>query len=381
MRFFYGKRSVERKRDMKSMLLRRIEESGPISFRDYMEMALYEPGLGYYTSSEHRIGKRGDFFTSPYISSAFGAMIGRQIEEMWSDIRKDFKIVEFGAGSGLLCYDILQYLKKNRACYLSIEYIIIEKSPVSEKFSRNYLGNAVTWRRDLKELGSFEGCIISNELFDNFPVSVIFPDGEEWMEVWVDYENGFREISKPASSKLKDYIKSSKLRLPDGVRAFVCLDAEKWYKTASEYFSRGYIITVDYGFTEQPGQEMNAGKRGIRCYKDHRLVTDPYAFPGGQDITSDVNFSDLNRWGAKYGFEFSGIVNQRRFLRALGLVHWLSDMNDSEENKKFAYTTLLEEMGELFKVLIQRKGMPERPLLGLNLQHPAEKKIFNTISL
>ncbi len=143
------------------LIIERIKQNGAISFRDYMNMALYHDELGYYTSSAHTIGKRGDFFTSPYISSAFGAMIGRQIEEFRKQITGDFTIVEYGAGNGLLCYDILEYLKLNLEDFKSIRYVIIEKSSVFRKISQKYLGNRVTWLDDVKKLGTFNGCVIS----------------------------------------------------------------------------------------------------------------------------------------------------------------------------------------------------------------------------
>ena len=105
------------------------------------------------------------------------------------------------------------------------------------------------------------------------------------------------------------------------------------------------------------------------------MTNDPYAFPGEQDITADVNFSTLIYQGLKNGYDCSGFVNQRSFLRALGFVRYLSDMNDSEENKKYACSMLLDQMGGLFKVLIQQKNVPAVNLSGLCFSHPIEKKI------
>src|SRR6478752_1207674 len=94
------------------IIIEKIKNEGPISFRDFMEMALYYPDLGYYNSLKDKIGAKGDFYTSPYVSASFGAMIGRQIEEMWEILKKKpFKIIEYGAGTGILCHDILDYLK------------------------------------------------------------------------------------------------------------------------------------------------------------------------------------------------------------------------------------------------------------------------------
>src|SRR5687768_12914784 len=110
---------------LSEIIIEKIRSEGPLSFRDFMEMALYYPGLGYYTSPENRIGFKGDYFTSSSITPVFGAMIARQLEQMW-DItgRNNFTILEYGAGTGTLCHDILDYLKQNEAFYERLSYCI-----------------------------------------------------------------------------------------------------------------------------------------------------------------------------------------------------------------------------------------------------------------
>jgi SAM-dependent MidA family methyltransferase len=360
---------------LEDLIIRKIKDFGPLPFRDYMEIALYEPGLGYYNSPQHKIGKRGDFYTSPYISSAFGAMVARQIEELWQDVPGNFTIVEYGAGVGLLCHDILQYLKTNKPLFKYLRYVIIEKSPVLRKLSRQYLDEKVIWIDDIKELGEFEGCVISNELFDNFPVHKVFMEDGHMMDIWVDHHNGFREIVGEASTVITEYASSARMEISEGLHTEICLDLKDWFRTVSKYLKRGYIISIDYGYLQGASGKINNIEGSLRCYKNHRLTNNLYECPGEQDITADVNFSALIYCGLKNGFEFSGFVNQRSFLRALGFVAFLSNMDDTVENKKYAYTTLLDQMGGSFKVLIQRKGIPYHPLHGLALEHPFEKKI------
>src|SRR4051812_44906578 len=111
------------------IIIKIIRESGAISFHDFMEMALYYPRLGYYTSTRNKIGKDGDFSTSVEYTSLFGKIIAVQLSEMWVLLgKKDFTIVEFGAGNGLLCHDILEHLKNNEEMYRGLHYCIIEKS-------------------------------------------------------------------------------------------------------------------------------------------------------------------------------------------------------------------------------------------------------------
>jgi SAM-dependent MidA family methyltransferase len=366
--------------DLKEIIIKKIKEKGPVPFRDFMEMALYFPNLGYYIKEGRTIGKRGDFFTSPFISSAFGAMIGRQLEEIWQQMGGEFTIVEFGGGTGLLCYDILKHLKNNPVFYDCIQYIIIEQSPVLRRLSQKYLPEKVIFLDDTEKLGSFQGCILSNELFDNFPVHKITMEGGRLMEIFVDYRHGFREILKPPGNLIMDSIESMQIQIPEGCQTEICLDALSWYGKISHCLKKGYIITIDYGYLVEELFHRIKNQETIRCYYQHQMNRDPYARIGEQDITADVNFSALSYWGALHGFEFSGYVNQGGFLRALGLIPYLMDMEDSEENKRFAFNTLLNQMGAKFKVLFQRKAIAYTHLQGLSFEKPTEKITFSPVS-
>lgn len=357
--------------NLTDVIIGKIKKEGPISFNEFMDMALYFPGMGYYTSSEPRIGKRGDFYTSPYISAAFGAMIGRQLEEMWLHLDGDLTIVEFGAGSGLLCYDILQYLKNNKACYEGIRYVIIEKNPELRNTSKKYLTEKVVWLDDIEQLGPFQGCILSNELFDNFPVHRILRQ-DRVMEIFIDYRDGLKEITQPAGIHIMNQLHDIQLRLPDGSATEICLEAEEWFSRISRQLIKGYVITIDYGYHMEEFISCDKHQGTLRCYYNHRIHHNPYIHIGHQDITADVNFFALSFWGNRYGLDFSGLTEQSFFLRALGFVPYLAATDDSEENKKFAASLLINEMGKRFKVLIQRKNIPQTTLRGMIFQRPLD---------
>ena len=246
--------------------------------------------------------------------------------------------------------------------------------------SQEYLNEKVIWIDDIKELGEFEGCVISNELFDNFPVHKVFMEDGQLMDIWVDHHNRFREITREASPGITEYVSDTRFEIYEGLHTEICPDLKEWYTNVSEYLKRGYIISIDYGYLEGTYRKINSREWSLRCYKNHQVTDNPYEYPGEQDITADVNFSALIYWGLKNEFGFSGFVNQRSFLRALGFVPLLSEINDTEENKKFACTTLLDQMGGPFKVLIQRKGIPYHSLQGLAFEHPFEKKICMQIA-
>ena len=164
-----------------------ISQRGPIPFRDFMEKCLYYPGLGYYTSPKIQIGKTGDFYTSPSVSPAFGAMIAKQLKQMWDIMGVEtFTIVEFGAGNGWLCHDILDYFKDHSEVYDKLSYCIIEKSDVMRRRQQQHLVEKLSWVEGLSELGTIKGCILSNELLDNFAVHLVEMESE-LMEVFVGY--------------------------------------------------------------------------------------------------------------------------------------------------------------------------------------------------
>src|SRR4051812_47267210 len=170
---------------LSNIIINRIQDEGPLSFRDFMEMALYYPEMGYYTSAQNKIGTTGDYFTSSTLSSVFGAMIGRQIEEMWRKSGgNEFTVVEYGAGTGSLCNDILEYLRNNSELYNKLKYSIIEKSPAMRQAERRNLAGHknVSWHDSIKELPQLTGCILSNELVDNFSVHQVTMQ-DELMEI------------------------------------------------------------------------------------------------------------------------------------------------------------------------------------------------------
>ncbi|MBA4321079.1 MAG: hypothetical protein C0412_22030, partial [Flavobacterium sp.] len=356
-----------------------IKKEGPISFRDFMEMALYYPELGYYNSIQNKIGADGDFYTSANLSASFGAMIGRQIEEMWQILeKKPFKIVEYGAGTGLLCHDILDYLKNNSALYENLNYSIIEKSASMREIQKTHLLEKVSWYSTIKEIPKIDGCVLSNELIDNFSVhQVIMQD--QLMEIWVDYQDGFVEVLKPANKELIDYFDALDVRLPKGFRTEVNLEAVYWIKEVAKSLRKGYAITIDYGAESSELYKNHRSCGTLLCYHKHQKNDNPYQYIGEQDITAHTNFSALSHWGLKSGMECCGIVDQTSFLLGLGIKEYqdaalknnLANLQMVMLESMMNYR-LLVDMGMKFKVLIQQKGVPKHPLSGLKFIYFSE---------
>lgn len=368
---------------LSEIIIERIKKEGPISFRDFMEMALYYPELGYYNSAQNKIGSDGDFYTSANLTADFGAMIGRQIEEMWQNLeKKPFKIIEYGAGTGLLCHDILDYLENNIPLYENLTYCIIEKSTSMRVIQKKHLRKKVNWYNSIKDIPKINGCVLSNELIDNFSVHQVIME-EQLKEVFVDYKEGFIEILKPAKTELIQYFETLKVQLPKGFRTEVNLEAVSWIKQVSQSLQKGYVITIDYGSLSAELYNNRKSFGTLLCYYKHHKSDNPYQFIGQQDITTHINFSAISHWGLQYGIEPCGIVNQAEFLLALGIKEYQNSiLNNNPNNVALAMQEslinyrLLMDMGIKFKVLIQQKGVSEYPLSGLKFLNSS--RVLNT---
>lgn len=360
--------------DLAAIIKEKIHNEGPISFHDFMEMALYYPELGYYTGPKDKIGRTGDFFTSSNLTYAFGAMIGRQLEEMWRLMGGgEFTIVEYGAGTGALCADILDFVRQNPEMYNRLHYAIIEKSPAMRALEKERVSEKVSWYASIDELAPVTGCILSNELLDNLSVHRVAM-GDELMEIFVDDQNGFTEILKPAGAEIKNYLDELHVRLPRGYKTEVNLEATKWVSDVAASLKKGYVLTIDYGFQSAGLYKPHRSEGTLLCYKEHQINDNFYNDIGMQDITAHVNFTALCHWGLKNGLGCCGLVNQANFLLALGIKNYLRETAPSGTNiaelamKEAMLTrTLLVEMGSKFKVLIQQKDMYGHQLTGLSL--------------
>jgi SAM-dependent MidA family methyltransferase len=193
-----------------------------------MDMALYYPGLGYYDSDEDCIGKNGDFVTSPIVSSLFGEMIAMQLEEMWVMLgKKDFTVAEYGAGTGLLCHDIIHQAQKNPEFYNHLHYCVIEKSNSMREKQKKILPRKINWVDQVADIPPFSGCVLSNEVIDNFPVHQVVME-DQLMEVYVNYNGQFSESLQPAAPELINYLDELGIGLPRGYRAEINLAAIQW---------------------------------------------------------------------------------------------------------------------------------------------------------
>ncbi|HEY4325098.1 MAG TPA: SAM-dependent methyltransferase [Mucilaginibacter sp.] len=358
---------------LSEIIIERVRGKGAIPFHDFMETALYEPGLGYYTREGEKIGPEGDYYTSSVLAPVFGAMIARQLEEMWYLLGKEpLTVVEYGAGTGALCRSILAELKNHPTLYKQLRYVIIEKSPSMREKEKANICEKVCWYDSIEQLGEFNGVVLSNELLDNFAVHrVVMKD--ELMEVFVAYEDGgFTEYLRPAGTELKDYLKQMNVSLYPGFMTEINLEAVRWIETVGQHLKNGFVLTIDYGYTAAELYHPSRSRGTLMCYHQHQVHEDPYQHIGEQDITAHVNFTALSHWGAKQGLEQCGFTVQGHFLRALGVTGYLRNLETNGEclQQLPVICDLLNGIGSKMKVLIQRKGLPPVMLSGLSLAIP-----------
>jgi SAM-dependent MidA family methyltransferase len=376
---------------LEQIIIEKIRKEGPITFEMFMDMALYYTELGYYSSGKNAIGRGGDFYTSPHLHPVFGTMLGKQLMEMWMVMGrpKVFHAVEIGAGTGYLCKDILDYLHKpsiniavseNKNDFLrSLRYVIVEPYQHFEERQRELLGNLVkdiTWVRSLKELNEeITGCIFSNELLDAFPVHLVVME-DELKEIYVDFDGRkFVEITDRISSvKLLNYLKEFSVTLQSGYRTETNLRIKGWLEKAGAVLSKGFLMTIDYGYSAREYYSEERTKGTLLCYHRHQFNEDPFSNIGEQDITAHVNFSSLRKWGEEFGLRTIGYCPQGTFLISSGIDEMIAELYSyssdyTSEIVKIKGLIFPQGMGASHDVMVQYKGEGSPELQGFSLRN------------
>ena len=365
---------------LRQIIVEEIRAQGALTFARFMELCLYHPRYGYYASGRACRGREGDYYTSPTVHPIFGALLGKQLAQMWRITEAGaFEVVEMGGGEGYLCLDILDYLQQEeRQLYSLLSYHMVEMSPGIIERQRELLSpheGKVAWHRpdQMREM-HIRGCFISNELLDSFPVHRVVMERGKLKEIYVDLnDGGLKEITgDPSTSELAEYFGRLEITLTEGQGAEVNLEALRWLSGVATGLEQGFVITIDYGY---PAQELYSPHRRdgtLLCYRGHRALPDPYDNPGLQDMTAHVDFTSLIQGGEGCGLRFTGLVPQYRFLLALGILDEVARVGEGKaeweamaERLTVKNLILPGGMGETFKVLIQHKGIAGPQLDGL----------------
>ena len=370
---------------LRRLILSQIEERGAIPFSQFMEWCLYHPEDGYYQSERMSIGRNGDFYTGPCVHPLFGGLIAKQLSQMSERLGGTFfDVVEQGGDRGFLCEDILQWAKqKAPTFYERLRYHLIETSPHLLKEQKDRLvehqkeGKVFWMEPEAFERGKalMEGCFLSNELVDAFPVHQVIFDRGILKEIYVTQDHGqlkeqWGGLSNP---RIASYFQTEDIALREGQRAEVNLKALDWVEKVARCLNKGFALTIDYGYLAKELYGPHRREGTLLCYYQHRTSENPYERLGEQDITSHVNFSSLIQKGEEVGLHLTGLVPQYRFLLALGLLQEMEslgrDMSEMDALRlRLSLKHLIEPemaMGEVFKVLIQHKGIDQPQLDGL----------------
>jgi SAM-dependent MidA family methyltransferase len=331
-----------------------------ISFARYMELALHEPGLGYYAGGARKLGAGGDFVTAPELSPLFGRALARQVAQL---LEPGDAVLEFGAGSGLLAENLLSELP-------GVKYEILETSPELRDRQQRRLGGRVQWIDRLPQ--DFRGVMLANEVVDAMPVHALAWTNAGILERGVCANEGQLAWSdRPADGLVLRHSRELNIEIPPSGRyeSELALFARAWLRSLGRFLERGAILVIDYGFPAREYFHPQRSMGTLACHYRHRVHGDPFFLPGLQDITAHVDFSALAQAAADAGLEVLGYANQAQFLVNCGITELLAQENPADAKRYFpaaaAAQKLLSpsEMGELFKVLAVGKGVT-LPLLG-----------------
>jgi SAM-dependent MidA family methyltransferase len=345
-------------------------QGGWIPFSRFMELALYAPGLGYYTAGAHKFGEEGDFITAPELSSLFGRTMARQLVEIMQASAPH--ILELGAGSGKLALDILTELERLDA--LPESYSILEVSAdlrarqqamISSELP--HLASRVHWLDTLPE--NISGAVIGNEVLDALPVHLLHWTKGRIQEVGVsNKDHRFIWQDKPLETPaLLEAVKN--IQVPNDYLSEVSLTARGLVASLCERMDKGALLFVDYGFGAHEYYHPQRSRGTLMCHYRHHSHDDPFYLPGLQDITAHVDFSAVAEAAIDNGAHFLGYTSQANFLFNNGMTDFLGEVSPNDAKAYAPLSAQLQkltspaEMGELFKVIALGMEL-DQPLAG-----------------
>jgi SAM-dependent MidA family methyltransferase len=355
---------------------------GMIPFRRFMELALYHPGHGYYSSGRSRVGRAGDFYTSVSVGRIYGRLLASVCREVWERLGAPdrFTIVEQGADRGTMAADILSFATERRDGFAAaLQYRIVEPFPINRERQQETLRgfSEVFWHDSVDGLPPFTGMHLSNELLDAFPVDSLRWNGSVWEEecVALDGESLVWRTRSISETELAEEAR----RLPppprEGWRFEINRDISPWLAGIAARMRRGMILTVDYGQVAADRFAPHRADGTLLSYRGHERFDDPLPEPGLRDITAQVDFTDLAEKASKTGLVPLAYSDQQHFL--MGAAEpWMRSLGDNAAEHQpdlRALKTLLTPalMGSQFKALALGKDFPQAtPLDCFKYQRP-----------
>jgi len=342
---------------------------GWIGFDRFMELALYAPGMGYYSGGAHKFGAAGDFVTAPEISSLFSRTLAAQAAQILALSAP--QVIEVGAGSGRLAADLMLELElrgalpeRYRILDLSGELRERQRATISQRAP--HLLDRVDWLDRLPE--HFDGLVLANELLDAMPVHLVVWQDSAILERGVAWDKGeFVWRDRPAEGRVLEKVRAvaEEFPLADGYLSEICLASADWTASWASILGKGALLLIDYGFPRHEFYHPQRDTGTLMCHYRHQAHGEPFFLPGLQDITAHVDFTAIVEAGFDAGLEFLGYTTQAMFLLNCGLPEVLA-RTPAEDYLRYlpqaqAVQKLISpaEMGDLFKVIALGKGIGE----------------------
>jgi SAM-dependent MidA family methyltransferase len=349
---------------------------GWIGFARYMQLALYEPGLGYYSAGARKFGAAGDFITAPEVAPVFSRCVAAQCAEVLQALGGG-DVLELGAGSGVMAAEMLAELERRgtlprRYLILDVSADLRERQHATLAAAVPHLLSRVEWLERLPE--ALDGVVVANELLDAMPVERFVVRGDQVRSLGVRAQPDRLQASEAdAPAALADAVRAigcdTGVAWPEAYTSEVNLGLAGWLQSVAAAVARGVLLFVDYGL---PRREYYAAERRdgtLLCHFRHRFHDDPFARPGLQDITAWVDFTAVADAGCAAGLQLAGYTTQAHFLIGCGIGEFLADVSDLDVvsrvnlSRQAMVLTLPGEMGERFKAIALAKGY-DAPLRG-----------------
>ena len=348
-------------------------QGGWIPFSRYMEMALYEPGMGYYSAGAHKLGPGGDFTTAPELSPLFGAAICSTLIPVLEGLKAQnlpTQILEFGAGTGKLASSILTRLHDLN--FTLDRYDIVEISPDLAQRQQEHISNTIlqldsqthcNWPSELPK--DFKGVILANEVIDAIPCDVIIYQNGFWYWYGVAFENGtlLWKTGLPVEQNLLPETLLSG-NFSEGYVTELHAPANAWMRHVAKHLHSGLFLTLDYGFPEGEYYHPQRLEGTLMAHHRHHAIQDPFHLPGLCDLTTHVDWSQIARAALEENADDVYLTNQAAYLLDAGIGDIALEIGDPSNPEMFlpisnALQKLLSEaeMGELFKAFAFSKNL------------------------
>jgi len=357
-----------------------LEHDGMMPFSRFMEMALYEPGLGYYSAGLHKLGKSGDFVTAPELGPLFATCLARQVAEVASELSQ-YDILEIGAGTGQLAIDLLQSLPRDN---LPRRYLVLERSADLRRVQQDRIHSAmpelagrVEWL-DQPPAEDWQGVLLANEVLDALAVER-FRIGDDCIEqLCVTLRNDhFAWSRRAAPVELQQAVKQassdSGIEFQPGYQSEINLSMSGWLGAVTGQMTRGLALMIDYGYPRPEYYMAERSDGTLMCHYRHQAHDDVFFWPGLQDITAWVDFTALAEAADGHGLDVEGYTSQCMFLIGCGLDRVLTQFGSASTdgglaiNAQARQLTLPGMMGEKFQVMGLGRGL-NTTLAGFSLQ-------------